>query len=102
VVKDALCSEVIETWSLWIELHAHDLEGLSFNQTDLWENLESLSRVLEDLEVDWSITGVVNLYSLVDTLVRSAWWEVDFVLWGNLDHGNERLTSWWERMSNQS
>lgn len=100
VVKNALRSEVVESGRLGVKLHAHDLERLSFDQTNLWEHSECFSGVLQDLKVDWSIASVVNLHSLVNTLVWSARWEEDLVLWSNLNHWNERLTSWREGMSN--
>jgi hypothetical protein len=100
VVEDALRSEVVESRRFGVELHAHDLERLSFDQTYLWKNSEGFGGVLQDLKVDWSIAGVVNLYSLIHTLVWPARWEEDLVLWSNLNHWNERLTSWREGMSN--
>ena len=66
VVVDELGREVVVSGLLWVELEADDTEALALDEAPSWVGFESVGWVLKDLIVNWGVTGVRNLKSLID------------------------------------
>ena len=60
-----MSSKVVETSLPRLELEANQSEGFARYQSNLRESSESLSWVLEDLEVNRCVRGILNLNSLI-------------------------------------
>lgn len=102
VIIDALSQEVIIPRALGIEFEADNAKTLSLNEPHVWICSECLRGILEDFIINWSVTSIGDLNCLVDGFIWTAGWESDSVLRGQLHHWDERLRSWWERVSDQS
>ena len=64
VIEQTMSCEVVETSLPRLELEANQSEGFARYQSNLRESSESLSWVLEDLEVNRCVRGILNLNSL--------------------------------------
>lgn len=82
VVINALSQEVIIPRTLGIEFKADNAETLTLNKSHVWICSECLRGVLEDFIINWSVTRIRNLNSLVNRFIWSAGWENHSVLWG--------------------
>ena len=102
MVEDELCEEIVISWLSWIELEAHYAERLAVDQTNVRECFEGLGGVLEDFIINRGVAGVVDLHSLVDRLARATRREVNHPGWVELDHGDECLGAWRERVANEA
>jgi hypothetical protein len=102
VIKDALSCEIIESRLLGLEFETDYWERLSIDQTNRREGSECLCAVLQDFVVHRSVTCVNYLDSLINWFVHSSRRESNLVWRCKLNHGNERLGSRWEGVSNKS
>ena len=57
---------------------------------------------MENLIINWSITGIRNLARLVNRFAGAAAREADVFSWAEFDHRNEWLRAWRERVTNKS
>ena len=96
MVENQLSCEIIVSWCRWVEFEAHYSEALTINQTSLREGFECSSRVLQDLEVNWSITCVCDLKGLINRFIWTTTWEIYVFSGAHFDHWNEWLGAWWE------
>ena len=99
MVENDLSNEVVVPRGTGVELEAHDREALACYKALGGVRLESASGVVQDLEVARGVTGVRYLERLVDGFAGTAAWEGDVLLWVHLDHGDENLAAWRERVA---
>ena len=77
VVEEELGRKVVETRRLRVELEADQGERLACYLTYRRVRLERAGCVLHDAILHWCVACVVQLYCLVDALVRAAVREAD-------------------------
>ena len=65
VIEDELSAKVIEAWRLRVEFKSNEREGFAWDLTEGWERFVGSARVLENFELDWGVTCIVELYSLI-------------------------------------
>ena len=102
MVINPLSLEIILSCLFWVEFKANNSKAFTMNESYRWICLESLCWILQNFIVNGSVTGVRDLNCLIHRLIWPTAWESGIFLGVKLDHRDEWLGSWRERVTNKS